>query len=563
MKKKILSIVSLMTLIAFLVAPVLADETRYSYDYNFPYGTFSLANFRSSLRGLHQMDLMPLRPIAKYEVDPMEYSADAAAQAEYSGTGVTITADSSNEEKGDYSLKAVTDGTADRTFGRAFSGMDLSVFPYLTLWERSSQASDTYQFYIEDSGGDASYWDITSDGSAGTWTQHTFDLSSPDSNSGADADLSDVAEYGFRLLTASKTYYFDQIFALCGMNIVVKGTDLGSYYKNVYVGNQPIEVDAQVSPTLTAPTSNPRIDILTIDSSGTLAWVEGTEASSPSVPWSSVAVNKIPIALVYCKTTMTKVLDYADKDTDTDQGYIYADVRPFVKLGVTTFLGLTDTPSSFTANYYAKVNAGGTAVEWAALSQAFLGLSDTPSSYSGQGGKLVKVNSGATGLEFISSPMPTGAVMPFAGGTAPTGWLFCNGQAVSRSTYSDLFSVISTTYGVGDGSTTFNVPDLRGRTVIALDNLGGSSANVATDAAADSLGGKDGHETHTLTTGEMPAHTHDITVYALSGSGGTFVMKQTQNGGAATISGAALTSGSGGAHNNMQPYIAMTYIIKY
>ena len=59
--------------------------------------------------------------------------------------------------------------------------------------------------------------------------------------------------------------------------------------------------------------------------------------------------------------------------------------------------------------------------------------------------------------------LPTGVVVPFAGATAPDGYLLCYGQAVSRSTYSDLFAAIGTTYGAGDGSTTFNLPDLRGR----------------------------------------------------------------------------------------------------
>ena len=57
--------------------------------------------------------------------------------------------------------------------------------------------------------------------------------------------------------------------------------------------------------------------------------------------------------------------------------------------------------------------------------------------------------------------MPVGCVIPFAGAAAPTGWLLCQGQAVSRTTYAQLFSVIGTTYGSGDGSTTFNLPDMR------------------------------------------------------------------------------------------------------
>lgn len=71
---------------------------------------------------------------------------------------------------------------------------------------------------------------------------------------------------------------------------------------------------------------------------------------------------------------------------------------------------------------------------------------------------------------------PIGCLQAFAGTTAPAGWLLCAGQAVSRAVYAMLFDVVSTTFGAGDGSTTFNVPDLRGRTIAGLDNLGGSDA---------------------------------------------------------------------------------------
>lgn len=80
-------------------------------------------------------------------------------------------------------------------------------------------------------------------------------------------------------------------------------------------------------------------------------------------------------------------------------------------------------------------------------------------------------------------------------------WLPCDGRAVSRKTYTRLFKKIGTTFGVGDGSTTFNAPDLRGRAVIAPDNWGGTSANRVTAAWADSLGGVGGSE-------EPQAHRH-------------------------------------------------------
>ncbi|MBN3010378.1 tail fiber protein, partial [Ruthenibacterium lactatiformans] len=65
--------------------------------------------------------------------------------------------------------------------------------------------------------------------------------------------------------------------------------------------------------------------------------------------------------------------------------------------------------------------------------------------------------------------MPVGCVIPFAGAAAPTGWLLCQGQAISRTTYAQLFSVIGTTYGSGDGKTTFNLPDMRGRVAVGSD----------------------------------------------------------------------------------------------
>jgi len=90
--------------------------------------------------------------------------------------------------------------------------------------------------------------------------------------------------------------------------------------------------------------------------------------------------------------------------------------------------------------------------------------------------------------------IPSGMLAPFAGSTAPTGWFLCYGQAVSRTDNADLFTAIGTTYGTGDGSTTFNLPDLRGRTIAGVDDMGGSAAsrltgdNGATTATADSNG---------------------------------------------------------------------------
>lgn len=93
--------------------------------------------------------------------------------------------------------------------------------------------------------------------------------------------------------------------------------------------------------------------------------------------------------------------------------------------------------------------------------------------------------------------MEAGIVMPFAGTVAPQGCLFCDGSAVSRTTYAALFAVIGTTYGEGDGESTFNVPDLSGRVVIGVSN-------------SHVIGTTGGSETVTLTEDQLPAHSHEV-----------------------------------------------------
>lgn len=113
---------------------------------------------------------------------------------------------------------------------------------------------------------------------------------------------------------------------------------------------------------------------------------------------------------------------------------------------------------------------------------------------------------------------PVGSLQIYAGSTAPTGWLLSFGQALSRTAYAGLFTAIGTTYGVGDGSTTFNLPDLRGRVPAGLDNMGGSAASRLTAGGAGItgtlLGAVGGTETHTLTSAQSgsPAHQHANTL---------------------------------------------------
>ena len=164
--------------------------------------------------------------------------------------------------------------------------------------------------------------------------------------------------------------------------------------------------------------------------------------------------------------------------------------------------------------------------------------------------------SDASTMASASSGIPAGILAPFAGSTAPDGWLLCDGSAVSRTTYSSLFAVIAATYGAGDGSTTFTLPDLRGRMALGLDNMGGTSRDIVTAATADTLGAETGEEMHQLTEDEMPSRNDYISHEAgtFSGATGSTPMVRTLTAG---------TVGSDQPQNNMPPYMALNYIIKY
>src|SRR5262245_28732340 len=103
--------------------------------------------------------------------------------------------------------------------------------------------------------------------------------------------------------------------------------------------------------------------------------------------------------------------------------------------------------------------------------------------------------------------VPTGMILPYAPGvlaapTAPAGFLLCDGAAVSRATYAALFALIGTNYGAGDGSTTFNLPNMKGRVLAGYDNA---------QAEFTSIGQTGGEKTHTLTLAELPSHDHGVT----------------------------------------------------
>ena len=153
-----------------------------------------------------------------------------------------------------------------------------------------------------------------------------------------------------------------------------------------------------------------------------------------------------------------------------------------------------------------------------------------------------------------AASVPVGAVLDFGGAAAPTGYLLCNGAAVQRSTYADLFTAIGTRFGAGDGSTTFNVPDFRRRVAVGSGGTASSTLGAVT-------GNSGGAETHTLTIGEMPAHTHNLNAEGLASSAGTEITARGQSGNPVPDY-ATKSTGGGGAHNNLQPSLVVTKIIK-
>ena len=156
----------------------------------------------------------------------------------------------------------------------------------------------------------------------------------------------------------------------------------------------------------------------------------------------------------------------------------------------------------------------------------------------------------------IATANITGSITMYAGANAPDGWLICDGSAVSRTTYADLFSVIGTTYGSGDDSTTFNIPNLKGRVPVGLDT---------SDTSFDTLGETGGEKTHTLTVTEMPRHQHELSLNNYGTDSCSAVnWNSTTTGGKYRYSGDMLSpTGGGQAHNILQPYIVMNYIIRY
>jgi len=178
-----------------------------------------------------------------------------------------------------------------------------------------------------------------------------------------------------------------------------------------------------------------------------------------------------------------------------------------------------------------------------------------------------------TGIEGI----PTATIVPWSDSSVPSGFLECNGTAVSRTTYADLFAIVGTTYGAGDGSTTFNVPDLQDNVPVGKSNNKsiGSTGGANTVTSTGNVGGSTANAT--LSTPQLASHSHSLSPNNWGSFNGnvSYPPGYNQVGRANPSSPPTNNAGSGGGHSHnmsanfsgdatsvLQPYLTIIYIIK-
>jgi len=180
------------------------------------------------------------------------------------------------------------------------------------------------------------------------------------------------------------------------------------------------------------------------------------------------------------------------------------------------------------------------------------------------------------GGELLEGGIPTATIVPWTDSSVPSGFLECNGAAVSRTTYSALFAIVGTTYGAGDGSSTFNVPDLADNVPVGKSNnkslASTGGANTVAVTASGNVGGSTANAT--LSTAQLASHSHSITFYNPQNPGSN-PTTPSASGSTRTVNSNNTGSGSGHSHNMsatfsgntanpsvLQPYLTIIYIIK-
>jgi microcystin-dependent protein len=293
-----------------------------------------------------------------------------------------------------------------------------------------------------------------------------------------------------------------------------------------------------------------------------LALASAVAATPTTVGYSKLsATSGTPTAPVVIETNDPRVNNYA---VDTGSANAYA-------------IALTTAPASYVAGQKYIFKATNTNTLTSTLNVNSLGVKTIQRGGSALGagdiitGQIYEVEYDGTNMQLISAvnSTPSGTVNMFAGASAPTGWLLCDGTSYLQATYPVLFAIIGTTYGSADG-THFNVPDMRGRVPVGVGTgTGGGASGTGLPVGGSALtavarAGWKGEETHVLTEGELAAHTHSGTYQGggYGGGGASGVLGGNGNLNASPITQSVPSDGSNTPHNNVQPIMGVNFIIK-
>ena len=293
-------------------------------------------NLRNNFAALASCDFLPLRATSSIIIESHDFGKDADAADTYSGTGVTVTSNWDDEHLGLACLQTLVDVTGNRQILRETleTALDLSDLTKLGVWHRCDVISSAIQFILRDSDGNESYWNITTNGTADTWEQAALTLASPDANNGTPADLTDIVSYGYKGLDASATYLFDEITAyVWAMKVYIQQSYIGDYFYPIYNGADRVKFEGGFTALITAPAANPRIDLISLNSGGSLVVTAGSEVASPDyddIP--ECPEGNIPLYAIYLTVTATQIVEYHLKDNYPDDGYIFADLRPVINI---------------------------------------------------------------------------------------------------------------------------------------------------------------------------------------------------------------------------------------
>jgi len=237
--------------------------------------------------------------------------------------------------------------------------------------------------------------------------------------------------------------------------------------------------------------------LITVHSTGQMtatvapSFVSASLTGTPTAPTAAAGTNTTQVATTeFVRTELSNLVDAAPSALDT-LNELAAALGDDANFATTVTNALADK---------APLN-----------SPALTGTPTAPNPITGDNSAQIATTAFANAL--VEAFLPAGMISPYAGSSAPSGWLLCAGQTVSRTTYSRLFSALGTTYNIGEeAGTDFRLPDLRGRTIAGVDNMGGSAASRLSSATissgADALGRVGGAETHVLTEAQLASHTH-------------------------------------------------------